>query len=235
MLVAPRDAAQGNVEVDEDAAAGILAHGQRRRFAVETIDPRSRIRQPDAFTALPVLRQPRPIVSDAQPERVAVGLRFDRERARAHHRLEPVADGVLDERLQDQRRHQDVHRGDVDAILDPQPIAEVHLLDVEIRAQVFELLRELDFLDADLAQRDAQQIAQPLDHQVGLFRIAMDQRRDRVQRVEQEVRMQLLLQRLQLRFHQPRFETRRSHFARARLAVVVHRVLQTDRAPSRPS
>ena len=49
----------------------------------------------------------------------------------------------------------------------------------------------------------------------------MHQRRDRVQRVEQEMRMQLLLQRLQLRFDQPRLEPRGAHLARARLAVVV--------------
>ena len=41
----------------------------------------------------------------------------------------------------------------------------------------------------------------------------MHERRDGVQRVEEEVRLQLLLQRLQLRFHQPRFEPRRAHLA----------------------
>ena len=77
-----------------------------------------------------------------------------------------------------------------------QPIAEVHLLDVEIGAQVFQLLGELHFLRADLAQRDAQQIAEPLDHHVGLVGIAMHERGDGVQRVEEEMWMQLLLQRL---------------------------------------
>ncbi len=223
--------AKGNVDVDEDAAAGIVAHGQRRLLAIEAIDPRSRIRQADAFTPLPVLRQPRPIVPDAQPERVAVGLRLDRQCARTHQRLEAVANRVLDERLQDQRRHHHVQGGRVDPILDAQPIAEVHLLDVEIRAQILELLGQLDFLHADLAQRDAEQIAEPLDHRVRLLRIAMDERRDRVQRVEQEMRMQLLLQRLQLRFHQPRLEPRRPHLARAGLSVVIDGMLEPDQRP----
>ena len=62
------------------------------------------------------------------------------------------------------------------------------------------------FLHADVLQRDAQQIAQLRDHVVGGIDVAVHQRRNRVERVEEEMRLQLPLQRLQLRFDEMRFE-----------------------------
>ena len=55
-----------------------------------------------------------------------------------------------------------------------------------------------------LVERQPQQIAEPREHGVGGVDVAVHQRRDRVQRVEQEVRVQLPLQRLQLRFGEAR-------------------------------
>jgi hypothetical protein len=57
------------------------------------------------------------------------------------------------------------------------------------------------------------------------------QRGNRVQRVEQEVRVQLALERLQLRLGQAGLELRRGERAVLRLAVVVHRVAQADDRP----
>ena len=54
-----------------------------------------------------------------------------------------------------------------------------------------------------------EQIAETHQRAIGGLDVAVHQRRDRVQRVEQEVRMQLLLQRLQLRLDEPGFELRR--------------------------
>ena len=106
----------------------------------------------DAVAPRPILREPGAIVTNPQPQGVAVGLGFDGQRAAAHERFEPVADRVLDQRLQDQRRHQHVEGGRVDAVFDSQPRAEVDLLDVEVGPQVFQLLGQLHFLRADLPQ-----------------------------------------------------------------------------------
>ena len=72
-----------------------------------------------------------------------------------------------------------------------------------------------------LVERQAQQVAQPRQHGVGGLDVAVHQRRDGVERVEQEVRVQLALQRLQLRFGEPRLELRRRDGALLRLAVIV--------------
>ena len=87
-------------------------------------------------------------------------------------------------------------------------VAEARLLDLEVLGQEVELLLERHFLHADASQREAQQVAEPRQHRVGGVDVAVHQRRDGVQRVEQEMRLQLPLQRLQLRLDQPRLELR---------------------------
>ena len=64
-------------------------------------------------------------------------------------------------------------------------------------------------------ERQAQQVAEPHQRAIGGVDVLVHQRGDRVQRVEEEMRMQLLLERLQLRLDEPRFELRR-RAARAR-------------------
>ena len=83
----------------------------------------------------------------------------------------------------------------------------------------------------EMLERDAQQVAQLHQRAIGGVHVPVHQRRDRVQRVEQEVRVELLLQRLELRLDQPGFELRRPQLARARLAVVEERVAQADDRP----
>ena len=101
----------------------------------------------------------------------------------------------------------------------------------EVLRRSSELRFERDLLLAEMLQRDSQQIAQPHQHAIGRRDVLVHQRRDRVQRVEEEVRMQLLLQRLQLRFDEPGLELRRAQGAVARLAVVEQRVAQADDRP----
>ena len=59
----------------------------------------------------------------------------------------------------------------------------------------------------------------------------MHQCRDGVQRIEEEVRVQLLLQRLELRFDEPGLELRRAQGPILGLAVVEDGVAQADDRP----
>ena len=98
-----------------------------------------------------------------------------RSRARARMTIQPgracgrdaVADGVLDERLQQQVRHQRVERLGIDLDRDAQPAAEPRLLDLEVLLQDVELVLERHLLRARRVERHAQQIAQLIDHHVG--------------------------------------------------------------------
>ena len=89
-----------------------------------------------------------------------------------------------------------------------QPILEAHLLDAEIAGEEFQFARQRHLRRVALLQGQPQEVAQPRDHQSRLQRIGQRQRGDRVERVEQEVRLQLHAQRLQLRLRQLRLQLR---------------------------
>jgi hypothetical protein len=69
---------------------------------------------------------------------------------------------------------------------------------------------------ADLLERQAQQLAQARQHPVRLVDVLVHQRRDGVQGVEEEVRLELPLQRLGLGLDQARLELRRLERPRRR-------------------
>ena len=85
--------------------------------------------------------------------------------------------------------------------LDLQSGTEAHALDVEVFVDRFQLLAKRDevFL---AAQQPAEQAGQLHDQHARRFRLRSDQRRDRRQRVEQEVRIDLAGERLDARRHQ---------------------------------
>jgi hypothetical protein len=105
-----------------------------------------------------------------------------------------VLDGVLGERLQQQHRHEDTARLLVDVEGAAQVSREAHALDVQVLLEQRELARERDFL-LDLAAEDrAQQVAQSHEHRLGSVRVAVHEPGERVQRVEEEVRVELPLE-----------------------------------------
>ena len=98
-----------------------------------------------------------------------------------------------------------IQHGGIDVNRDAQPIAEASLLDRQVRLQNFDLLLDAHFLRVR-TEAHSQQVAQSIDHDVGGVDVASHQAGDRVQGVEQEMRLQLTLQRLQLRLGQPRLQ-----------------------------
>ena len=95
------------------------------------------------------------------------------------------------------RRARDRRRIDVE--MRAQPVLEAHLLDLEIELQRLDLLRERDLRGRLVDQRVAQEGGQPRQHRIGaLGLLQQHQGRDRVQRVEQEMRVELIAQHRQL-------------------------------------
>jgi len=111
-----------------------------------------------------------------------------------------VLDAVLDQRLQDQARHERGAGLGVGQHLHTQPLAEAQLLDGQVARQGVELVAEGHAQHRVGVERVAQEARQPRHHAVGGGVLAIeDQRGDGVERVEQEVRVQLVAQHLQLR------------------------------------
>ena len=146
-----------------------------------------------------------------------------------------VADAVLDERLQQQVGHERVQRVGVEVVAHGEPLAEAGLLDLQVLGQELEVVAERHLLRAAAVERHPEQVAQPHQHAVGGVHVPVHERRDAVQGVEEEVRVELSLQRLQLRFGKPRLELRGAEGAVLRLAEVRGRVAERDDGAHRSS
>ena len=80
----------------------------------------------------------------------------------------------------------------------------------------------------------AQQFAEAGDHPIGQIEVFLHEGRDGVERIEQEVRVELHFEHLQLRLSQPGFELGGAALAVAKLAVIVEGVDDNNDAPVDP-
>ena len=113
-------------------------------------------------------------------------------------RREAVLEGVLDEGLHDERRDEAAHRARLERVAHREPVAEPHLLDREVLLHEKELRLERQLGLGGRVEGQAQQLGEAREHEVRGFRVAVDEDTDRVKRVEEEVRLELHAQRLQL-------------------------------------
>src|SRR5262249_15368817 len=155
---------------------------------------------PDALVDLRALglRQTGAVVADLKLEFVLVSSGGNLYQPGGRVWRYAVPDGVFDQRLQDQIGHASVARLRLDLHLPLQPGAKSSLFNLQLAVEKFQLLSKRRFLRAGIFQRQSQQIAQQGDHPLGRFDVAAHQRRDGVQRVEEEVGAQLHFERLQL-------------------------------------
>src|SRR5688500_8132344 len=110
-----------------------------------------------------------------------------------------MAYGIFHERLEDQMRNLYVAQLVVDAVRDLETIVEAGLLDLQILRKKLQLRIQRDRLPARVVEAHAQEITQLHEHAVRGIDIREIQHRHCVQRIEQEVRLELHAQRMKLR------------------------------------
>jgi hypothetical protein len=95
----------------------------------------------------------------------------------------------------------------VDPEMRPHPVLETHLLDFQVELQCFDFLRERNLSGRFIGQRISKERRQPRKHRVcPLGLLQQHKRRNRIQRVEQEVRVELVAKHRQLRRRRLAFE-----------------------------
>jgi len=109
---------------------------------------------------------------------------------------------VLHQRLQDQVGHQRVHHPGFHLGFHLERSLEADAHDLQVAVHELDLLAQRDLRLARAFQRVAQELAEARDHPPHAARVALDQRGHGVQRVEQEVRVDLAAQRRQPRLGQ---------------------------------
>src|ERR1039458_8964094 len=106
-----------------------------------------------------------------------------------------MLDRILHQRLQDHAGHKKVERGRLEFLDHLQLVTpKARHFDIEIIIEELQLLAQWDER-VSLAQQTPQNVAQLHDHLAGGIGIAAHQRSDRIQRVEEEVGIDLALQR----------------------------------------
>lgn len=145
------------------------------------------------------------VILDIAAEHVALAPHRDGDRTLPEV-AEAVAEGVFDERLQEEVRHARVARLRFDVDRDAKPVAEPQAHDLDVALEEIELGLERHFLRADVLQRHPQEIAQRGDHRIGAANVLVHERRDRVKRVEQKVRLKLHAQHVKLRLRETGLE-----------------------------
>src|SRR5205823_6449997 len=139
------------------------------------------------------------VVANANVQALAARLRPNLDLASLGALVDRVMHGVLDERLQRERRRAADERLRIDVGVDPQPPAVPQLLELEVPPRELPLLGERDDVALAVAQRVAEHVAELLHRALGLARVVPHERADGVQRVEEEVRMETAAQRVEPR------------------------------------
>src|SRR5207244_2257269 len=111
-----------------------------------------------------------------------------------------VTQRILDDRLEQQRRHRVIQAAAVDLVLYVEPIPEACLLELDVAVHPFDLGGQRHELLPRLIEIGPHEVAE-IDKHLQRARVVAqtNERRNRVQRVEQEVRLDLQSKRVQLR------------------------------------
>src|SRR5262245_40884430 len=215
-----------NGQADDQSALVPIAQIEVGAGAVKLLQPRAGVGPSDAFFDLraPGVRQTRAVVAYLKLEFILFEPGRNLDQPRRGVWRDSVTDGVFDQRLQNQIRHARVERLRLDIHLHLQAISESRLFNLQVAFEKFQLLPKRRLLRTDVLHSQSQQVAQPRDHPLGGFHVAAHQRRDGVQRVEEEMWMQLHFQRLQLSLRQLGLQLRRLQFVRAVFPIVIESV-----------
>ena len=98
------------------------------------------------------------------------------------------------------------------------------MLDLQVAVEKGQFLAQWDFVLVGALERQAEQIAQARNHAIGGLDVFVHQGGDRVERIEQEMRVELHLQRLKLCLGQPLLQFRGAQLALMKFPVIVDRM-----------
>ena len=146
--------------IDAAAAGGSLPEGEGVVGPIQCLKSCFCIGQADAVpdgvseatlrgVGLIRVRQAPAAVADGQVQLLFIPFRFDGDEAGISLWFDPVADGVLDQRLEDEGWNESVHEFIRNALFQPKAFAKTLLLNSEVCPDEFELLRQGDLLFLD--------------------------------------------------------------------------------------
>src|SRR5262245_27359042 len=143
-------------------------------------------------------QEPHTVVFNLNHDARLVAPAANHDCASTHFPREAMLNRVFDQRLEDHAWHHEIERVRRKILAHAQLWPETHHLDVEIFVDGFDFLPQRDEVLL-AAKQPPQQCGELVDQRARRFRFRPDERRDRCQRVEQKVWIDLTLERFNLR------------------------------------
>src|SRR5436309_3498086 len=148
-----------------------------------------------------------PVIGDGDLEQSSLHACLDGQSPRARPTSYPVTNRVLRQRLQAHVWNQGIRYFRIYLQIDSQPVLMAKSLDFQVGVEEFQLPADGYLLGFGFIHDAAQQISEASGQLFGLrIAAAPDERHDRIQRIEQEVRFKLILEYAQLCLHELRLE-----------------------------
>src|SRR6516225_2286466 len=144
----------GNADLHGASAAGGVFQHHGMVFVVELLQASASIAQSDAFGRHETAAgKSDAIVADLHPNVVAVAPGTDTNHSAGAARADTVADGVLDNRLENQVGNESIQSARIDFRFHMQPVVKTHLLDVDVLLKERKLLLQRYLVNANAVQR----------------------------------------------------------------------------------
>src|SRR5664279_3545020 len=143
--------AERYVDLDDAASAGLVLQGHPVIVVVQLLQASARVAQPHAFrwNAAPMAGQPLAVVTDLHPQLIEDLARRDANPSGGEARAYAMANGILDQRLQDEVRNQRRPGVRLDIHFHSQAVLESCLLNVNVLLQKGQFAAKRHLVDAD--------------------------------------------------------------------------------------
>ena len=168
---------------------------------IESVESIGRVRKTDAAGQKCPFRfvDSDPVVANFKVETTLRTAGGDVDMNSAGKWFDAVTNGIFNQRLKDQLRYKRIIESALDIHADQKFVFETSAHDVEIEFKKMQLFGEANFLSRRTGNCEAQELAQARNHLIGCAHVFVHRCGDGVKRIEEEVRLKLEAQILQLR------------------------------------
>ena len=187
-----------HVDFDDGAARIVRGEAQVRRLAEDQLQPFAQRRQPGPETVRRLTKSGAG-VGDADHTAFTMSCDVDVDPAAFFAGVDPVPDGILDQRQQGGRRTANLQRRRVDVDRVVEAIGHAHLHQLEIRPNQLQLALDRCRGLVEQRHRRAQVRREAAQHGRRMRRARIDERLHVRERVEEEMRRDLRLQQMEAR------------------------------------
>jgi len=220
-----------------ESASQRAQEGEFGSRSIESVEAGSDVRKshPERWGSARGGGAPDTVVDHVEDQTGGVGLGSDLDLTWMWGGFDAVSDGVFNERLEHEGWNEAGAGARLEVELADETRAEADLLDIEVAVEEAEFILKGRLLAGGLGEGEAQEVGESDEHFLGGSGIFADERDDGVEGVEEKMRLELGLERVEPRLGEVGFEGEGAVFAFAITAVEMGGVCDADDRGERKS